>query len=390
VVAPGELRQLPVLGQRPFRPTVYWYVSLRCNLACKHCWVDSSPSVDTTGDLSSREMLTAVERIAEFGAAHVILTGGEPLLRPDIGLVLGALIERKVASHIETNAMLLGAEVLELAEHARATGAHLDFAVSLDGGTAEAHDWCRGRGGFEGTVAGLRKLSAAGLLFDIQCVVTRRNWETLPQLAALAAELGARNLNFVLASPVGRANHFVRQLSVPFDRTEFAVDKIFEAIRGYPGKVAVKVPPAMIPPAHLEEFHRAESKGCVSNVVSCSFPLLGILPDGSVTVCAATRKSPEAYFGNIRRDSLTDIWANQRLDDMRASYEAASELTGICADCVFKASCRGACRAHAFAESGSFDGPYPVCAELDRAGRFPSLYRLSTLRSLEAKAGATR
>ncbi len=381
-VTPAPGRSLPVIVERAFRPMIYWYVSLRCNLACKHCWVNSSPSVDTTGELNSREMLLAVDRMAEFGAASVLITGGEPLLRPDIGLILAKLTEYRLPTHIETNAMLVTDDIVQLADQARQVGSVLDFAVSLDGGTAEAHDWCRGRGGFVGTVAGLRRLSEAGLTFDIQCVVTRRNWSTLPQLAALASELGARNLNFVLASPVGRANHFVQQLSVPYDQTRFAVDKIFEAIREYPGRVAVKIPPAMIPPTYIERFRGLDSGSCVSNVVSCSFPLLGVLPDGSVTVCAATRKSPEAFFGNIRSQSLVDIWRNRRLDELREQYVAAQELTGICGDCVFRSSCRGACRAHAFAESGSFNAPYPVCAELERVGRFPALYRSSTLRAL--------
>lgn len=389
MVATTQRRQLPVIStNRRFNPVIYWYVSLRCNLACRHCWVNSSPSVDTSGDLTSGELLQAADNICDFDPVGVILTGGEPLYRPDIDLLLERLVERRVRVFIETNAMIISDQVLRLATRANQDGAGMEFAVSLDGGDAPSHDWCRGRGSFDATVSGVRRLRAAGVPVDLQCVVNRRNWHTLDQLAGFAAEQQVQYLKFVIASPVGRANRFVMDLAIPFEESAKALQHMADAIEGYPGQVLIKVPPAMIPPALQPRLRGFQDSGCqVQNVTSCAFPLLGVMPDGGVTICAASSSSPEAHFGNVRDRSLADIWQERQLDELRDQYLAA-ELDGICGDCIFKQECRGACRAHAFAETGSFSGPYPTCAEMERAGQFPAMYRASTLAALRARTGA--
>lgn len=383
--------QLPITPkERPFRPTVYWYMSFRCNLACKHCWVNSSPNVDTSTDLSTEDMVRAVDNIAELNPSGVILTGGEPLFHPGIMPLLTALQRRRIPIHLETNAMKITDEVIELATEIHRDGPGVAFSVSLDGGDAESHDWCRGKGSFDETVAGLRRLAEAGLTSDIQCVINGRNWRSLGKLVELANDLSLQYLKFVLTNPVGRANRFTKALMIPFSENHDVLHLLADALDAYRGNVIIKVPPAMIPPALQDRFrHYTTASGCtVMNVTSCSFPLLGVLPDGSVTICAASRDVEEVYFGNIRTISVADVWRAKNLDGHRKHYLDAEALTGICGDCVFRKECRGACRAYALAESGSLDDPYPVCAEMDRLGHFPDAYRVSKLAELANRARA--
>lgn len=376
--------------RRPVRPTIYWYMSFRCNLACKHCWVNSSPNVDTSTDMTIEEMVAAVDNIAELNPSGVILSGGEPLYHPGIMALMHALERRRIPMNLETNAMQVTDEVIGFATRVHREGPGIYFSVSLDGGDAASHDWCRGKGSFDVTVAGLRRLAAAGLPFDIQCVINRRNWPTLGQLVELSNELNPKYLKFVLTNPVGRANRFVRSLMIPFSDTHDVLHLLANALDAYRGTVIVKVPPAMIPPALQERFRSHTSvAGCtVLNVTSCSFPLLGVLPDGSVTICAVSRDVESAHFGDIRTVSVADIWRAQDFDSYRDHYLQADGLTGICGDCVFRKECRGSCRAHALAETGSLDDPYPVCAEMDRQGHFPAAYRLSTLEALSGRVTA--
>lgn len=380
---------LPVLPAQSVRPVVYWYLTFRCNLACKHCWVNSSPSTSTETDLSTEELLGVVPKLKEFNAS-VILTGGEPMIRRDFPLLFEELCRNGIPTSVETNAMLVGDRIVEIARSAVDAGGLVSFAVSLDGGTAESHDWVRGRGSFRLTVNGIRKLTQAGIRVDIGCVVNRRNWDSLPQLIELAQELGVENVRFVLPSPIGRAEEYYDDLTVPFEQVPMALRRIADALRNYKGRVQLKIPPAMIPPEMQVEFrHRLTRSGCaVDYVTSCRFPLLGILPDGSITICALTRDEPELYFGNIRDKSLTEIWKNQALDQRRERYLRA-ELEGICADCVFRHECRGGCRAHAFTVFGSLEGPYPLCAEMDKRGLFPHVYRLSYLQRCRANLEGT-
>jgi radical SAM protein with 4Fe4S-binding SPASM domain len=281
--------------------------------------------------------------------------------------------------------MFVTPALIECVQAGIANGGRIHFAVSVDGGTAETHDWMRGRGSFKGTMRGLRLLSEAGLPADIQCVVHHGNWHTVPDLVAIAEELGIAFLKFVLATPVGRATEHTDELAWRFEEIPAALDTILAAVADYPGKVVLKVPPAWVPPSRRAAVGRLRENGCqILSATSCAFPLLGVLNDGSVTICAQTRDSAEAYFGNIRDLTLEQIWEQQRLSEMREDY-LASKLTGICAECIFNVECKGACRAHAFTESGTFDAPYPTCAQMDAEGHFPEYYKRSYVAGLHER-----
>lgn len=94
-----------VEADRKFRPHIYWYLSFRCNLACKHCSVFSSPWVDTSGDLSTDECMRVVDQMADLRVGSANLTGGEALLRPDAKDIIRALADRGVPVALESNGL---------------------------------------------------------------------------------------------------------------------------------------------------------------------------------------------------------------------------------------------------------------------------------------------
>jgi radical SAM protein with 4Fe4S-binding SPASM domain len=379
-------RLLPVLGgnrqkkaaefdsERKFRPQVYWYLSFRCNLACAHCSVHSSPTVDTSDDIDTLGAMRVVEQLVELNAGSVVLTGGEALIRPDALEILGALADNRISTALETNGIKIPRGFTELALRMQAERL-LGITVSLDGGTAEAHDRLRGPNAFRRTVRNLHKLAEAGVRFNVQCVVNRSSVETIPDLYDLGAELWPhlRTLVFTLLNPVGRGEGLIAELGIGLRELSRILDLVAENKPRFPGGSILKTPPAAVPPAYLKLVF-ADPK--VRSTSTCQFPLLGVLPNGDVTICALSRDNDDLYFGNTRELTLKEIWQRTRMDMLRSSYLAA-ELTGICADCVWKHTCKGACRAWAYEEGGSFSDPFPLCAALDEAGDFPQAYRIS-------------
>lgn len=381
---------LPVIQpqRREFRPIIYWYTTFRCNLACKHCWVNSSPDVDISGDMKTEQMLQAVEKVAEFNPNAVVFTGGDPLIRKDFPQVLEAMHCKGVGYTLETNGMMITPAIADLIRSGVDQGLRIMVAISLDGGTAESHDWLRGKNSFQSAVRGIKEVVARGIHHTVQCVINQRNIHTVPELGRLMAEIGVKHLSLTFSNPVGRAIEYFDQLALPLDLHMRAFDYMAEVIETYPMAVTVKVPPAVIPPHMLKRLMPAVTGNPtekVKNLTSCAFPLLGILPDGSVTICAMTREMEDSNFGHILTMSLRDIWTRRGLDELRATYEQADQLEGICGDCVFKQTCKGSCRAHAATETGSYNGPYPLCAEMEQAGRFPQVYRLSYRESLVSR-----
>lgn len=363
--------------QRRFRPTIYWYLSFRCNLACAHCSVGSSPWVDTSGDLDTDECLRVVEQMADLQVRAALLTGGEFLIRPDALRILRALAGREIAVGIETNGTLHPPGFIELAGEMQARGL-LGMTISLDGGTRETHERLRGPHTFERTLAGLRLLRDNGIRFNLQCVLNHESFATIPQLYALAEELSPAcgAVQWALLNPVGRGTGLIRELGLRPEDVPALFQLIQEAEPRFSGRTVIKVPPAMVPPRYLPLVVKSRR---VEPVTSCQFPLLGILPNGDVTICAVSRDNQDLRFGNVREEGfrLRQIWEKTRMDQLRSRYLAAADLTGICGDCVWKYQCKGACRAWAFEEGGSFDAPFPLCQALDEAGAFPRAYRLS-------------
>ncbi len=366
--------------QRKFRPDIYWYLSFRCNLACKHCSVFSSPTIDTSNDLTTEECLRVVDQMAELNVRCAILTGGEVLIRPDALTIMEAIAERGMMVGLETNGLRFTQPFIDLARRLQARS-RMSMTISVDGGTAEAHDTLRGPGAFDRTVRGLRKISEQGLRFSVQAVLNRSNVSTIPDLYRLAGELrpGLKNLMFGFLNPVGRGDELVAELGLRAQDLALCFELIRRSKDGFENTTIVKLPPAAIPPRYASMvYHSTNVKGCVT----CQFPLLGVLPDGDVTICAVSRDNQSLHYGNVRTGRLKDMWLQGRIDLLRSEYVAAEHMTGICGDCMFQKACKGGCRAWAYEVGDSFDAPFPICQSMADSGTFPESYRISNQKKL--------
>lgn len=362
-------------AERQFHPDVYWYLSFRCNLACRHCSVFSSPDVDTSDDLTTEGAMLVIEQMVELGVGTALVSGGEALYRPDAMDILRAATGSGVKVGLETNGLIITDEFIEFARDAQARKM-FGVAVSLDGGTPETHDRVRGHGTFKRTLHNLHRLKEGGVKFSIQCILNNDNYASIPQYIELSKALMPELVDTQLGilNAVGRGDEFIQEVGLAAED----IPRIFALIerekKDFSGSIVVKVPPAVVPPRFLGFMYRTEN---VSGCTTCQFPLLGVLPNGDVTICAVSRDNEQVCFGNVRTHRLKDIWVQTRMDALRTHYVAADHLAGICGDCVFQKSCKGSCRAWAYEQGGSFDSPFPICASLERAGQFPRAYRLS-------------
>lgn len=367
---------------KDFRPTVYWYPSFRCNLACQHCSVNSSPYVDTSKDLAFAEALKVVDQLKELNAGWVILSGGEFLFRADSLKILEKLIEADINIGIESNGLLFTKEFTALFHKAKERGIIFNTSISLDGGTKESHELLRGKNTFERTLQGLEFLASHDVPFNVQCVINRTNIQSVPNLFQEVSRFlpQLRFLIFAFLHPVGRGFELQHDMGLTMHDYGTCYSLIIENMKTFAGKTIVKVPPAMIPPEYMPRlFGGGKSSGCTT---SCAFPTLGVLPNGDISICALTQNDSTVRFGNVRNDSLLNVWTRMHMDIVRRDYVSAEKLSGICADCTFKYTCKGGCRAFAYDEFGDLQAPHPLCDALDKRGEFPSIYRISVKQKL--------
>jgi Fe-coproporphyrin III synthase len=362
-------------GEATAPPSVYWYLSFRCNLTCAHCWIGSSPWAAASADLSTERAFAVIEQMAALKARTVILSGGEPFLRPDATVLIDALVRAGVNVAIETNGTLIRPRVVEAIQPHYARGM-LSLVVSVDGGSAESHERLRGPGTFNRALRGIELLKEAGVGFGVQTVLNRANLVSLAELFALAKGWAPHlnHLRFAVLNPVGRGENLCTTEGLTHEELTHALKMIVGEADHLTTQVDIKVAPGAIPPALLMRISKHPRLGLT---FGCNFPVLGVLPDGSITLCALSRAEDELTFGNVSSHRLEDVWSAGELQEIRRRYQSGESLAGVCGDCVWRTRCKGGCRVWAYREQGSLDGANPICASLDRLGQFPSAYRVS-------------
>ncbi len=186
------LATLDSAGVRPPK-TLAFSITGDCNLRCAHCWVDAAPCpVPAAGHVAEPVLRRLLEEFALLGGERVCFTGGEPLCHPRWGELLGRARDLGFAGlTLQTNAMLFGAAEARTLRRLDFPG--LSVQISLDGGSAAAHNRVRGQGAFQGALAGIRRLAEAGLAGRIVFFFTEmhHNLEELPAVLELAEALGA-------------------------------------------------------------------------------------------------------------------------------------------------------------------------------------------------------
>ena len=128
--------------------TIYFYLTEGCNLACRHCWIAPKYQAGSTiyPSLSYDLFVNIIQQAKPLGLGSVKLTGGEPLLHPNIVELLRFIRAEELGLTIESNGLLCTPEIVE--EIKQCKGPFV--SVSLDGAKAETHEWVRGvEGSFE-------------------------------------------------------------------------------------------------------------------------------------------------------------------------------------------------------------------------------------------------
>lgn len=193
---PGDdLPVVPLFASPYFPPRLWIYTNFHCNLACDYCAVGSSPRAPAQL-LSAARIGEVIEQARSEGFEELYLTGGEPLLHPELGEIL-RMATTALPTVLLTNATLVRATRLErlrpFAGHPR-----LVVQTSLDGPGPAIHDVHRGRGSFERTVAGITTLVQLGLTVRVAMTATQENEGTIEEVATLLARLGVERENFVV------------------------------------------------------------------------------------------------------------------------------------------------------------------------------------------------
>lgn len=357
----------PENGQRsyPLRQ-LYFYLTEGCNLKCRHCWIAPKyqSSEKAFPSLDPELFGSIVEQAKPMGLNGVKLTGGEPLLHPQIGELIDIVRTADLRLTVETNGVLC---TPELAAQLKAASSNTFVSVSIDGATARSHEWVRGvEGSFDAAWQGIRNLGDAGFRPQVIMSVMRHNRNEIEAVVRMAEEAGAGSVKFNLVQPTarGQAMHEANETLTIEELVELGARVENTLSKHTPLRLVYSHPMAFRP---LGRMFGDRGDGCgLCGILG----ILGVLADGSYALCGIGETVPELIFGHASKNRLEDVWQNSPvLNELRDGFP--ERLTGVCGDCLMKGICLGSCVAQNYYGSKNLWAPFWYCEEARKAGLFP-------------------
>ena len=330
---------------------VSWNITRLCNLKCTHCYLPAG-FVDTNEfphgyhrdtELSQAQCFRVIDEIAEINP-HIllILTGGEPLLRPDILEISKYASDTGFLVVMGTNGVLLNDEVVEKMQQHGVTGA----GISLDSIQPTNHDRFRGmEGAWKATMNGVEALKRAQLDFLVQTSVTQWNYDEIPAIVEYAYQLGAKVLNLYFLVRTGRGKTVMDITPAQYEK---AFETFFELQAAYAGKmlIAAKCAPHYKRVIYEQQSDSAFLQGYPSGTCPCGIYYCRITPEGELTPCPYLPVS----VGNLKDESFVKLWNESETFQNLRNRDL---LEGKCGACEFREVC-GGCRARAYATTGNY------------------------------------
>jgi len=339
------------------KPLFAWFsLTDACNLDCKQCFINAkycppdSPE-PPQHELTTHEVNSIIDNIAEAGTEMVMFAGGEPTLRKDLASIVG-YASRRMSVAMNSNGYLLDKRLCwDLA------GAGLSqVKISVDG-LEKKHDWNRGEGSFQKTMDALRNLVKVGIpKVMLIMTLTSLNYDELEKMVDLSMDMGV-DFTMVEFLPLGRAAEgkewalskdqlekaqrylLDSQIRYGWERVAFenryivAEDEYCKKICGNPHE-----------PCGFYDF----CVGCISGIYSYCITSSGKVAAGDVMTLEV---------GDLKKERLKDIWKNAELFKTIRNRE---NLKGKCGKCQYRYIC-GGCRRRAYAYTGDIMAPDSGC-----------------------------
>ena len=306
---------------------LFWECTTRCNLHCVHCGSDCT-AASGEKDMPAADFLSALDTLPKEVMVRpftVVLTGGEPLMRPDIAEIGREIRKRGVGWSMVTNGWLYDGEM-----HRKLMGAGMGaLTISLDG-LGEDHDCMRGRKGcYQRTVEAINIAAKERRLnFDVVTCVTQRNLPHLQEIYGQLASMGVRQWRIFTIIPIGRATEH-EELHLNDSQFVKLMDFIVEKRKGDgPMNVTFSCE------GYLGRYERRVRQ--TPYFCHAGINIASVLIDGTISACPNIDRVAFGQ-GNIYNDNLWDVWQN-RFQPFRNRDWARR---GMCKDCKVFKNCLG-------------------------------------------------
>ena len=351
-------------ARKPAGPVVIWNLIRRCNLTCKHCYTTSA-DIDFPGELTTPEIYQVMDDLKDFKVPVLILSGGEPLLHPDIFTISQRAKDMGFYVALSSNGTLISEQNIQQIAEIN----YQYIGVSLDG-MEQTHDQFRKKqGSFADSIKGIRLCRKHGIKAGIRFTLTQDNVEDFPAMLKLMDDEDIDKFYLSHLNYGGRGNKNRKDDAV-FQMTRDVMDQLFEACLNWEKEGIVreivtgnndadavyflhwvrKHFPEQVKPikAKLEQWGGNASGVNVANIDNL----------GNV--------HPDTFWwhynlGNIKERPFSAIWKDVSDPLMAGLKQIPRPLKGRCGSCHYQKICNGNTRVRAHQMTNDFWAEDPGC-----------------------------
>jgi uncharacterized protein len=317
--------------RKPSIKSLFIHITRRCNLKCPHCYISAT---DRQTDLPTTAIVSLIDTLIEQGGEGVTISGGEPLIHPEIKQIL-AYASKQLTVRLLTNGSLIDKQMAAfLAKH------RIYVQISLDGATEAIHDSIRGAGSYKQVIQAIELIQAqnAGDRLNLCTTLMEKNANDWNHMIDLAENKNIPLLRFLHLREVGRAGHSgTSALSVSayekfiahINHMQFNRHQKVELTCGMSG-LLLKMP----------ESFKTDDIWCPVG------RMMVIDTNGNVYPCVLMMRD-HYYLGNIFSHSLKDIAQSKKMNEICQLLSYRRFIIQKCLACSFRNLCQAGCMGQA-------------------------------------------
>lgn len=325
---------------RPY--TLIAELTYRCPLKCPYC---SNPTdlAAHDGELTTEEWLRVLGQAEALGVVQVHFTGGEPLARKDLEVLVARARELELYSNLVTSGVPLSKERL-----AGLVARGLDHVqVSIQSARPDRADLIAGYAAHPHKIEVMRWVKELALPLTMNVVLHRANLDEIDELVALAESVGADRLELANTQYVSWALTN-RDALMP---TREQLDAAGAIAAGHKARLEGKIDVLFVKP----DYFGTTPKACMDG---WGRRFIHMVPDGRVLPCHAATSIPSLTFENVKDRPLGDIWESS---PALVLYRGEGWMQEPCKSCDRRLQDFGGCRCQAFALTGDAAATDPAC-----------------------------
>ena len=315
-----------------------------CPVQCPYCSNPLQISANRKQELTTEQWIDVLSQARELGAVQLGFSGGEPLVRPDLAVLIQEATSLGFYTNLITSA--IGLDAAKIAAFKAAGLNHIQ--ISFQGSNQESNKKFGGTDSFRHKMEMTSEVIRQEIPLGLNFVLHRQNIQQVGEFLETAELLGAEFVELANTQYYGWAKHNQQGLLPSRKQVEDA-ERITNEFRSrHKGSMDV----FFVAPDYYDDRPKKCSNGWATTFIT-------VTPEGDVLPCHAAKVIPGLDFPNVKQHKLSDIW---RSSDLFNKYRGTSWMVEPCASCPERMIDLGGCRCQALMLTGDAANADPVCS----------------------------